>query len=252
MPVQGKTLKFIQDAHSELTPGLGKALIGSTYDAAKYYALSGCNDTGAGGGAVTIQSGIVLYNNTLYRLTGGSFTLVGANVTIINLTTAYLSGVDPVTFSDLNTYNVHKDEYFAVTQGASGSGTLNHSALVFISNKVDLTSALAVPNKFTAAGDANFGTPRAILDNDRVYLYGAAFAKTGTVAGDYICQLPAGMRPSNYRRLSCHVVTGTTGTTTTHCWLGIDTSGNIQVEIFDTGYTANSSYVFFNGISFLL
>lgn len=225
MPVQGKTLQFMQDAHREITQLLAKALIGQNYSAGTPVALYGCNNTGSGS-SYNIQPGLIYVNSLLYVCAGASFTLTGANVAIMTETVTQLAGVDPVTFSDSNAYNIHDDYTMVAGQGASGSGTFNYSSLVFL-DVPHYVGATGEPAFSSSYSNYNSGGGEAdkltfIRKGNKITILGTV-NKTTASATTTIFTLPTGFRPTVGTVV--HMCPNeTTGALVT---ISVDTSGNV-------------------------
>lgn len=225
MPVQGATLQFLQDAHREITQLLAKALVGQNYSAGTPIALYGCNNTGSGSNYV-IQPGLIYVNSLLYVCAGATFTLTGGNVAIMTETLTQLAGVDPVTFSDSNNYNIHDDYTMVAGQGASGSGTFNYSSLVFL-NVPHYVGTTGEPAYNASYSNYNSGGGEAdkltfIRQGNKITILGTV-NKTNASASTTIFTLPTGFRPTVGTVVqNCHNIT-----TNTLATLSVDTSGNV-------------------------
>jgi hypothetical protein len=155
MPIKSGVLSHLQSAYQEVIDAIVKGSIGGSYDPAKYYVLYGCvNSTTSP--IYTVSAGAVFYNGEVYLVDAFTFTSTGGNVAIGTITTTFFSGTnaDPITFTDSVARNVLQVRKVVFTSGASGSGDVNFSSLIYQSNK-----ASNAGSKFHAtAGTATFSS----------------------------------------------------------------------------------------------
>ena len=136
------TLQFLQDANLEVFATILKFLIGSTYSLSTVYVLYGCvfSETGSTG---YIHDGAVFYNGEVFIVDDGySYSLSGANP-MFNIIVSN-DPLDPVTFTDTTTHNVHNVRKMSFV--INGSGITNYVG----SNPVRLDS-VTNPNNLIKA-----------------------------------------------------------------------------------------------------
>lgn len=148
-PFKKGTLQFLQDAHKEVIAALIKALIGSTYDPAVIYVMSGVLNS-ATLPTYLVSSGEIFYNGEVYDFDATSFTATGSNVGVFSVVqTNYTTDADPVTFTDATVRNVHNIRKMQLTQAASGSALADYSQAYFLSFRIpeqlDLTAPVTSP-----------------------------------------------------------------------------------------------------------
>lgn len=198
IPIQSKTVKYLQDSYTEMTVSLAKGIIGVSYNPSLHYAVMGCINYGTGS-TYDISEGLILSGNTLYYVpASGIFTVAGANVPVCTITTTYLSGVDPVTFiGTTNSYNIHEDKRIIIAGGASGSGTFDYSSLIRCQDKIHYIGATDEPaflagwaNSLVSAADVlSF-----VKEGNKVTLRGSCSCAGG--AGVNVFILPTGYYPT--------------------------------------------------------
>ena len=187
IPIQSKTVKFIQDSNSELHNLIAESLVGVNYDNTKHYVITGCVNTGSGSNYI-ISAGLVYSGGVLYLVPSATFTLGGGEYAVLSLTTTYLSGVDPVTFiGTTNSYNIHEDKKLVVASAVSGSGVVDYNDLIFVTAKQTLT--------LTANYSA--GSPVSVRRNrdGMISLVGGANGGASAATTQTITTLPVGYRP---------------------------------------------------------
>ena len=184
-------------------------LIGSSYDAAKVYLLSGS--------ATATDAGVVFYNGQCYLLEGFTGSICGGGqVQVINTVS-----------SQFNTFMPH----LKVECGVSGSGVVDYSALTRTFGVVELQAlvALGAWNNASITGSgwtAYTPTPRYRKDGEgRVYLQGA-FISTGATPSTDIFVLPAGYRPS---ATTLFPVMGFNGSVFSSGYIRVMTDGTVQI-----------------------
>ena len=210
MPQKSGTLAHIQTAYKEAIAQAIIALIGSGYSTSTMYILSGLVNSGTSSNW-NISSGAVFYNGEVFIVNSSTGTITGSNViTLITSQSFYSAGVtaDPVQFTDGISRNVHQINQMAISQGLSGSGIANYSALVPIlpnvtsgNTQLGITGTypniiLTVPtkNKIIYQGTTHIGdlNSSAVLDgyttllssstnNQSGYQYTFPTAQSGTI-----------------------------------------------------------------------
>ena len=188
IPIQSKTLKFLEDSRKELSLALGKSIIGIDYNSSLVYVLHGCVNTGSGS-TYTISAGVILYNGEIYLVPSASFTLSGVLDARVQLGTTYLAGVDPVPFiGGTSSYNIHADKTIGISAGNISVGICSYSDLVFVTAQQTLTAT------------ANYTATATKCRKNRdgmVTMSGGILCGAAAVWGQTITTLPAGYRPSS-------------------------------------------------------
>lgn len=226
MPLQGTTLQFLEDSRKELILALAKTIIGdwSSYSTSTPYVLYGCRNSGSGS-TYTISAGAILYNGEVFLVPAASFTTSGSNVAVVSNVTTYLSGVDPVTFSDANTYNIHQDKTYAIVSASSGSGAFNYADVVFLNTPTYVTYASNYGDYASGADRLNY-----IRQGNKVTINGD-FTRNSFAAATTVFTLPSGYRPTvNTLYKSVYNITDNNMT-----YLQIDTSGNVSLTSIPLG-----------------
>lgn len=130
MPIKKGTLQFIQDSHKENLADFLRAVIGSTYNGAKFYVLYGCENSGSGSNYI-ISAGAVFFAGEVFRVDANTFTVGSGQVAKFTFNqTQYTTDADPVTFTDASTHNVHNIRKYTVAAGTS-DGVTDYSLAVF-------------------------------------------------------------------------------------------------------------------------
>ena len=210
MPQKSGTLVHIQNAYKEAIAQAIIALIGSGYSTSTMYLLSGLVNSGSSS-VWNISAGSVFYNGEVFMVNASTGTITGSNViTLVTSQSFYSAGVtaDPVQFTDGISRNIHQINQMAITQGLSGSGVANYSALVPVlpnvtspNTQLGVTGTypniiLTVPtkNKVVYQGTTHIGdlNSSAVLDtytsllsggsnSQSAYSYTFPVAQTGTI-----------------------------------------------------------------------
>lgn len=149
MPLKAGSLEHIQLAYKEAIEYLTKSNIGAYYDNTKMYIIHGCVNSGSGANYV-ISAGAIFYQGEIYLVDAATFSTTGGNVPVCTITTTYYTGTeaDQVIFTDSVGRNVHEIKKIVIASGASGSGTANYSAVIFL-------NATAVSKTITAGSFSN-------------------------------------------------------------------------------------------------
>lgn len=188
-PFLGRSVTHIKEGILEATSSIVKALI-PTYVANDVVILHGLVLTGNYSGAgltYSITAGAVYYNGEIYEVSAANGTISGSNVVVLTIATAYQSG-DPVTMSDSAVINVHEIVTMNISQGATGSGTKDYSAMKsVVSHRSLLTATAASQTSATAAPTwENLTGITVTTPNDgrtRLYLIGYTCSSTQSQGG---------------------------------------------------------------------
>lgn len=130
MPIKKGTLQFIQDSHKENLADVLRAMIGTTYNGAKFYVLYGCENSGSGSNYI-ISAGAVFFAGEVFRVDANTFTVGSGQVAKFTFNqTQYTTDADPVTFTDASSHNVHNIRKYTVAAGTS-DGLTDYSLAVF-------------------------------------------------------------------------------------------------------------------------
>jgi hypothetical protein len=127
MPVKGGTWFHLQEAYREAIAATVKALVGSSYSAAKVYILHGMERTGTGS-TWTIASGAAFYNGEVYLYDGQTYSVADPNVLVGFIQTFFFSSsqADPVEFTDGVVRNIHLINKLVLSVGLAGTGIANY------------------------------------------------------------------------------------------------------------------------------
>lgn len=127
MPVKSGTLQFVQASYAEIVAENIKSLIGLGYDPTVVYILAGLINSGTGL-TYSITAGSVFFNGEVFLVPAFAGTIVGPNVLVGVITTAFFAAVnaDPVEFTDGVPRNVHQIRTIVLQAGLSGSGSGNY------------------------------------------------------------------------------------------------------------------------------
>ena len=172
------TLKFIQDAHIEALRDLITALIGPSYNPDTIYVIKGLVNS-ATHPSYTISPGTIFYQGEIFEVDAFSFSVTGSNVAVLSiLTTQYTTDADPVTFTDLITYNVHNIRKIGISAGAYGSTFANYSEVNFIPFVIQ--PPITITGDGVLGGYPNFVIPG--ISNTHPILYVGSYS-VGDVSG---------------------------------------------------------------------
>lgn len=131
-PIKKGTLQFLQDSYTEVLIGIVRSLVGPTYNPGICYCLYGLQNVTAAP-VYNITDGLVLFQNELFFIPVASFSALGSNTAILQLSiTQYTTDADPVTFTDDIQFNVHNIRQLQIVQGVSGSGLVDYSSVKFM------------------------------------------------------------------------------------------------------------------------
>lgn len=123
-PYIQKTHEWYTAMTQEATESLARCVVKDNSD---FTILYGCENTGILP-AVTISAGAVFYNGEMYLCPAFS-TLTIVDTIVGTITTSY-SSVDPILFTDNNSYNVHQVKTIVWSDSTSGSGDVDFLDLV--------------------------------------------------------------------------------------------------------------------------
>lgn len=144
-PVKKGTLAFLQLAYQEAIAAQMVSLIGPTYNPATVYVMFGVVNSGTAP-SYSITAGAAFYNGEVFYIDAAAFTASGSNVAVFSIAqTQYTTDADPVTFSDAVVRNVHDIRKLVISQGASGSGIADYSALYRLSFYIPLQLNMTAP-----------------------------------------------------------------------------------------------------------
>lgn len=154
-PIINRSYELIQEAYTEVIDAILKGLLG---DPDEPYILYGCDifllDTelwGTRAGAI-YHSGIVyLVDETLYA--DGFFPTAG-QVVIWNIETTY-DAVDPITFTDGTTHNVHRIRKAVATAGTTGAGNFDYEDCYDLRQRLSNKNAKYLADAFKAYDKTN-------------------------------------------------------------------------------------------------
>lgn len=207
MPIKSGSLDHLQNAVAENDYDLVQAILRESGGVlVNPVVLYGCENSGSGSNYV-ISAGAIFFGNAIYRVAAATFTLGGGQVAIVDTKNTYVTAADadPVTFTDGNTYNVHKIEAAQVKAGTSGSGAFGD--FVDLVRLVEAATAVGANGAGTACDlTANFDyggtTTRLYYRKNRdglVTLSGLVYVNNGAGISvpSLIATLPTNYRPKN-------------------------------------------------------
>jgi hypothetical protein len=115
------SLDMLQDAYKDGIRELALAQIGSSYSASVPYILWGCESVSP----VAVSEGGIFFNGEVFYTAGWSSGSLPPSplVLIANISTNF-AAIDPVTFEDGTTHNVHELRTCIFAYGTSGTGTI--------------------------------------------------------------------------------------------------------------------------------
>lgn len=115
------SLDMLQDAYKDGIRELALAQIGSSYDPTVPYILWGCESASP----VAVSEGGIFFNGEVFYTAGWSSGSLPPSplVLIASISTNY-AAIDPVTFEDGSTHNVHELRTCIFAYGTSGTGTI--------------------------------------------------------------------------------------------------------------------------------
>ncbi len=154
-PYTQVTHEWYNDMITEASNALAQMCIGE--NSTDFIVLYGCNNSNAPN--ANISAGAIFYNGEIYLCPA----FVDASITnaiVGTITTAYDS-LDPVLFSDGNSFNVHQVKTIVWSDAASGSGSIDFADVVFQSGTVkrviqigdwnmDSTDSVTIPHGLDA------------------------------------------------------------------------------------------------------
>lgn len=253
MPIKKGTMQFLQDAYTEMFEKIilekigGKGIAGGTYyDSTKAYVLYGCEQTPLGG-TTRFEEGVIFFNGEILI---SPFQIVtdpaGSDVFIANIgITQYTTNADPVTFSDLNTYDVHDIRTVTYTTGATGTGDIDDYDN-FLRDLEFSSKDIVFGATFSNVGSI-LGTP---VNDASFKINGSIVHLSGTITGDLggttttLLTLPVKARPEKEYRSYITYLDGSSAVTSI---LLINTSGLVRII---TSSSSSGVVVFLDNISF--
>lgn len=236
MPIKSGTIDFLQNAWKEMARYMANAVGSNVHElAGSGSVLWGAENSGSGSNW-DIRSGFIYYGGDLYILDGNTFTSGGGQTAVVTIVTTFNSSAttDPVLFTDGNSYNVHEVKRMSVAAGASGSGTVDYTALTFINP--------AHNNRVQSGFHANW--PSSTLSYRRnadglISLTGKLVAGASASYSDLICTLPSGWRPAADLIVATNVFDGTTQEP---ALVTIKANGQIFIYHKNGGVAVNDNY----------
>jgi hypothetical protein len=118
------TFLHLQESFSELSDALARSLFNNNQT--DPIVMWGCVNSGTGLNYI-ISAGAIYYQGEIYQVPAFTGTATGLNVPTLSINTTYRS-VDPVVYSDTNTFNTHAVRQMAWTITASGGGLVDFGA----------------------------------------------------------------------------------------------------------------------------
>ena len=139
-PFTARSLDFVQDANKDMAKAYALSVIGKVYNPTKYYVISGLDSYGTH----QFKEGYIFYNGEVYYCPGKSTTTLFSGVPVLTINTTTTAGTpyDPVTFTDDIQRDVHLLRRFILSDGSSGSGTVDLSACILIDKSISYSTTL--------------------------------------------------------------------------------------------------------------
>ncbi len=129
-PFPAPSLAFLQNAYMEAIQGPAAALIPNPFGTDPVV-LWGCVNTGTYGTNFNISAGAIYYLGEIYLVSAFSFVQGGGETAVCTITTTNPSP-DPIKFQGGGTYNVHDVRRITIASAATGTGTFDFSACLFV------------------------------------------------------------------------------------------------------------------------
>lgn len=115
------SLDMLQDAYKDGIRELALAQIGSSYDPTVPYILWGCESASP----VAVSEGGIFFNGEVFYTAGwSSGSLPPSPLVLIASISTNFAAIDPVTFEDGSTHNIHELRTCVFSYGTSGTGTI--------------------------------------------------------------------------------------------------------------------------------
>jgi hypothetical protein len=126
-PWTGPSLNFLQNGFNVQTSGLAQSIIGRSYNNANTYVLSGLQPYGTN----QYYPGYIFYQGEIFYCAGKSSTTSFTHIPILTLTITNDPIADPLLFTDAISRNVHNIRTMVLSDGISGSGTVDLSTCIY-------------------------------------------------------------------------------------------------------------------------
>ena len=233
-PFTGPSLKFLQNATSEMLEGLVAGLSSVAYTNGAPIALYGMQKVLISGNNYQFGNGYVFLNNEICIYSGTSSISITQHP-ILKVTNVNDPTVGQITFTDGTPRFVCMIRRLSLTDGALNSGDANYDDLVFTNEDWNVVGTIGQPAFQNSWANVNSGTTNpASFKMDGQFLELAGYVYAGA-SGTTVFTLPASHRPS---RASWFVgYRYDTPTTGEVCNINVNTSGN--VDIYFKGGTNN-------------
>ena len=143
MPLKKGSLDHLQAAYIETIQDVNKAYWAGDRASTQPKALYGLENTGSGSTYIISAGALMLTSyGEVFRCDAQTVVVSGSNVLVGTVTTTYLTAADadPVEFSDSTLNDVHEIRKIVWSSGASLSGNLNYTSLVFRNSFDDIVS----------------------------------------------------------------------------------------------------------------
>jgi hypothetical protein len=217
MPVMGRTLDHLQEAHQETADAICK---GMHLDPTRITILYGCVNTGDTTDYV-ISAGAVYYNGEIFMVDAATFSVVGPDTAICLIEETYQAG-DPTAFTDGSSHNVHLIRKMKIQGGSSGTTGYISTYAVITTEWILLPDA---PNYLISGDNRSF----IMKDRSGFVHFKGRFSADDPDPDHLIGTLPVGYRPTEQLEFSLLVsITGTEPFGTVLIKIGLD--GVIRFE----------------------
>lgn len=152
-PLLNNSLDWIQGALRSMIGNIARTIVGKdNFDTNKFVVLYGMEMTGTviGAGAVYNTA-----NNEIFIVQSVD-TAGYSNIPVLKTDFRNDGSLDPITFSDGTTGNVHKIRLYEIVDDVTGSGVVDYADLVFLNN-------VKLSNKIIPIGDWNMDSTSSVL-----------------------------------------------------------------------------------------
>ncbi len=220
-----------------------------SYDQTRVYILYNCTDS-IFGGSHHISDGVVFCNGNLFGVSNSVFPVTGDPI-IANLLTRFDLSIDPTTFEDGFSGNIHQITEITFTTGTSGTGTFNGFGASTNNNLSEFYNLSS--NNFSSAGLviqpgwSNSGAPlydvAYQLSENKCFLCGSLHNPGSPTGLTPLLQLP--FNPSSYLDIICPV--SDSAGVFYDAQLSITTTGLIYIDIISA---PTGTFVLLDNISF--
>jgi hypothetical protein len=234
MPYQKTMIDFLNDGNNINNQAILQCLLG-TNSTSGYYCLSGCEISGSG--TFTIQTGyVILASGEIVLAVGNVITPSVGQVIVGTVGSFYITGYDPVTFSNGTTNNVHEQKVINWSAGTSGSASFDYGNLQFLNEEWSLPSYLTGWSNDNYNGNGGLKYKKNVLTNSLIF---KGSTQSSNVGGNTypVFTLPTTHRPSNNKCLPILINEDSSSNLVTALLIISASTGNVII----TSSTASTS-----------